>query len=167
MKAFVLITKTSHSCECCGSYENIEASIEVDGKKDVRIYNTHLGGDGSWENTGEHAELFLSVLNLLGYTVSVLSPNVSSNFSLEKQQECMSREGVEKIGNVIVHVTEADEQGDVWGQKIEINGRVVWNVSEEELDYCFDDSLQLAINALGCEMWIPEEHEAFDLDSEE
>lgn len=167
MKAFIHITESFHSCECCGSYENVEAIIEVDGKKDVRSYNTHLGGDGSWENTGEHAELFLSVLNLLGYTVSILSPNISSNFSLEKQQECMSRECVEKIGHIIVHMTEADEQGVVCGKKIEINGHTVWDVSEEELGYCFDSSLQLAIEALGYEVWIHEEHEAFDLDSEE
>jgi hypothetical protein len=167
MKAFIKILESSCYCECCGSYENVEAVIEVDGKKDIRSYNTHLGGDGSWENTYDHDELFLSVFNLLGYTVSVLSPNVSSNFSLGKQQECMSRECVEKIGNVIFHVTEADEQGEVWVQKIEINERVVWGVSEEEPRYSVSNGIQLAIETIGCEVWVHAEHEAFDLDSEE
>jgi hypothetical protein len=167
MKAFVLITETVGKCECCGIYENVEASIEVLGKKDIRSYNSHLGGDGSWENTYEHGELFLSVLNLLGYTVSVLSPNVSSNFSLEKQQECMSREIVEKIGHVVVHVTEADEQGEVWGQKVEINGCVVWDVSQKEPCYSVSNTLQSTIEALGCEVWVHEECEAFNLGYED
>jgi hypothetical protein len=163
MKAFIRVTETSSYCECCGSYESVGAHIRVGDKEDCRGYDTHLGG-GNWENHGDCAELYLSVLNLIGYTVELAGVR-SDSFTTEEQLKILDREEVERKGVIDILMSESTNQDEFTSyhcQKIEIDGKSVWMADKEgrcELPIALEILLR---DILGCELIIETEYEYDD-----